>query len=115
MIQVLWDRHTDSIIDVKLGNADADSYIFEPMVVLLAQWEKINKDKQGKNWHYKQKQIYLFISSVDGMLGREDLFSPGKFESTHVSKNRLAHFTREKMDKTSDHNCSHEIVFTHDP
>ena len=39
VIQVLWDRQAESIIDVKLGNADADSYNYEPITLLLYWWE----------------------------------------------------------------------------
>ena len=39
MIQGLWDFQVDSIIDVKLGDADADTYKYEPMTSLLARWE----------------------------------------------------------------------------
>ena len=38
MVQVLWYRQVDIIIDVKIGDADADSYNYESMVVLLSQW-----------------------------------------------------------------------------
>ena len=36
----LYGRHTDDIINIKLGNDDADTYRFEPMVMLLDWWEK---------------------------------------------------------------------------
>ena len=51
MIQGLWDRQVDVIIGVKLGDADADTYKYEPMAVLLDRWENINKDKHGKHCH----------------------------------------------------------------
>ena len=35
-IQGLWGRQIDSIIDVKLGDAGVQTYIFEPMAALLA-------------------------------------------------------------------------------
>ena len=38
IIQGLWDRKTDTIIYVKLGDADADTYRFEPMLTLLDRW-----------------------------------------------------------------------------
>ena len=49
MIQVLWYRQSDAIIDVKIGDSDADSYKYDPMAVLLAQWETINKDRHIKH------------------------------------------------------------------
>ena len=48
MIQGLWDRQVDVIIDVKTGDADADTYKYEPMTSLLSRWENINKDEYGK-------------------------------------------------------------------
>ena len=43
MIQDLWDFQVNAIIDVKLGDADADMYKYEPMTSLLASWEKFKK------------------------------------------------------------------------
>ena len=51
MIQGLWDRQVDAIIDVKLRDADADTYKYEPMESLLARWEKLKKDKHGNHYH----------------------------------------------------------------
>ena len=36
MIRGLWDLQADAIIDIKLGDADTDSYKYEPMAALLA-------------------------------------------------------------------------------
>ena len=38
MIRDLWYRQVKAIIDVKLGDADRDSYKYEPMEALLDQW-----------------------------------------------------------------------------
>ena len=43
MIQDLWDRQVDAIIDVKLGENDADTYKYEPMSSLLA---RLGKDQE---------------------------------------------------------------------
>ena len=53
MIRVLWDRQVDAIIDVKLGDADANTYNYEPMTALLSSRDKIKKDKHGKHCHYQ--------------------------------------------------------------
>ena len=37
MVQGLWDLQVDDIIDVKLGDANTDSYKYEPMEALLAR------------------------------------------------------------------------------
>ena len=68
MIRGLWDRQVDVIVDVKQGDADADMYTYEPMISLLARWEKIKKDKQGKHCNDQWKHFLRFVLSVDGML-----------------------------------------------
>ena len=37
MVRGLWDCQVNAIIYVKLGDADADSYRYEPMIALLAR------------------------------------------------------------------------------
>ena len=56
MILVLWGQHTDVIIYVKLGNADADTYRFEPMDKILDCWKKMKKGKHGSHYHEQQKE-----------------------------------------------------------
>ena len=38
MVRGLWDPQVDAIIDIKLGDAYAGSYKYEPMAALLARW-----------------------------------------------------------------------------
>ena len=73
IILVLWNLQAESIIGVKLGNVDAESYKYEPMASLLAWWETIKKDNHGKYFHDQRKHFSPFLLSVDGMLGRESL------------------------------------------
>ena len=68
IIQGLWYRQAESIIDIKLREDDTYFYQFDPMAALLYWWEKINKDKQDKHFHYQHKHFSLFILSVDGMI-----------------------------------------------
>ena len=56
----LWYRHTNTIIDVRLGHTDADNYRFDPMVTLHYWWDKIKQDNNGKHFHEQQK--YFLIS-----------------------------------------------------
>ena len=70
LVQGLWYCQVDAIIDIKLGDADADSYNYEPMTVLLARWETIKKDKHCKHCNDEQKHFSPVLISVDGMLGR---------------------------------------------
>ena len=38
MIRVLWGQQVKSIIDIKIGNADTDSYKYKPVAELLDWW-----------------------------------------------------------------------------
>ena len=71
MIQGLCDIQVNTIIDVKIGDADTDTYNYYPTTLLLARWEKIKKNKHGKHCHDQQKHFSPFVLSVDGMIGRE--------------------------------------------
>ena len=72
MIRSLWDRQFNAIIDVKLGDTDADTYKYDSMASLLYRWEKINKYKHSKHCH-DQQIFFLFCLLVYGMLGNESL------------------------------------------
>ena len=60
MIQGLWGCQVDAITDVKLGDADANTYKYDPMTSPLARWEKIKKDKQGKHCYNQRKKIAVY-------------------------------------------------------
>ena len=79
MVQGSWDCQVDAIIDVKLGDAGADSYKYEPMSALLAQWETIKNYKHGKHCHNQRKHFSPFVISVSGMLRRDALVLLSKF------------------------------------
>ena len=75
MIRGLWDLQVESIIDVKLGNADTDSYKYEPMAALLDWWETINKYKHGKYCNDQNKHFSPFVffsrwNTREGIPGR---------------------------------------------
>ena len=55
MIWYLWDRQDETIIYVKINDANVDSYKYEPMAALLTRWETINKDKHGKKCTLNRK------------------------------------------------------------
>ena len=73
MVQGLWYCQVNSIIYVKLGDDDVDTYKYEPMTALLSRWEKIKKYKHSKHCHDQQKHFSLFVISVDVMLDRKAL------------------------------------------
>ena len=89
MIQGLWDCKFDTSIDVKLGDADADTYKYEPMNIFVCRWEKIKKDKHSKHCQNQQNHFFSFFISVDGMLGMEAL----------VVISQLSRFMAEKMEE----------------
>ena len=66
----LWDQQVKSIIDVKLGDAELDSYKYESMSALLDWWETTKKDKHGNHCNYQRKHSSTFVLSLNGMLGR---------------------------------------------
>ena len=61
MIPGLWYRQVNAIIGVKLGDADADTYKYEPMTVLLSRRENIKKEKNGKDCHNQRKSFYCLF------------------------------------------------------
>ena len=65
MVRGLWDCQVNAIIDVKLGDDDADTYKYEPMTSLLARWENIKKDKNGKHCH-DQRKMFFAVCSFSG-------------------------------------------------
>ena len=62
IIQGLWDCKFNAIIDVKLGDAGAESYKYEPMKALLDGCKTIKKDKHGKHCNDEQKKIGRLFS-----------------------------------------------------
>ena len=64
---------TDTIVDVRFGDSDLDTYKYEPMDNLLDCREKENRDKRVKHCHEQRRHFSPFFLSVDGMLGKEDL------------------------------------------
>ena len=66
MIQGLWDRQVDDIIDINLGDDDPDTYRYEPMIALRARWEKIKKYKYSKIYHDQRKYFFrLFFQRTE--------------------------------------------------
>ena len=49
MIWGLWYHQVEAIMDIKLGDNDADSYKYEPMAAFLARWKMIKEEKHGKH------------------------------------------------------------------
>ena len=69
----LWYQQDEAIIDVKLRDADTDSYNNEPMAEVMARWETTKKYKHGRHCQDQGKHFSPFVIFVDGMLGRASL------------------------------------------
>ena len=61
-IRGLREIHTEEIIDVRFGYAEADTWKPEGMGKLSACWGKIKKDKHGQAC-YNQRIFFLHLSS----------------------------------------------------
>ena len=61
LIWGLFGRHTDAIINIKLGNADVGTYMFDPMVTLLECWEKMKTDNHGNHYHKQHKHFLCLL------------------------------------------------------
>ena len=62
LVRGLWESQTYSIINVRFGDTDADTYNKDPMDNLLDSCYKWNKDKHGKHFH-NQCKLFLCLSS----------------------------------------------------
>ena len=72
-IQGLREIQKEAIIDVRFGDADAETRKPVRTEMVLVGWEKTDKDKHGQAWYYQHRKFYLFILSVDGIMGKEEL------------------------------------------
>ena len=61
LIQGLWDFQVYAIIDVNLGDADAETYKYKAMTSLLARWENIKKNEHGKHCNNQRKKNSRFF------------------------------------------------------
>ena len=66
MIQGLWNWQAASIIDIKLGDADADSYKYDPMEALMDWWETIKICKHSNHCNDQWKHFrHLFFQLME--------------------------------------------------
>ena len=54
MVQGLCYCQVNTIIEIRLGDTDTDSYKYEPMAALLARREMTKKDKHVNHYHNQQ-------------------------------------------------------------
>eukprot|EP00957_Ditylum_brightwellii_P202372 15329844-Ditylum_brightwellii.AAC.1 len=70
MIRHLWKHQVDTIIDVRITDTDAKSYISRPLETVLAAQEK-EKGKYLNSCLEQNRHFSPFVIYVDVMLGKE--------------------------------------------
>eukprot|EP00957_Ditylum_brightwellii_P000044 3243-Ditylum_brightwellii.AAC.1 len=70
-IRGLWERQTDNIIDIRITNSDAKSYLNKTVAKHLLAKEKEKKDNYLPLCREQWKNFTPFVATVDGILGRE--------------------------------------------
>ena len=71
LIRGLYEIHTEAIIEVSFGDADAETYKTEGMGTLFPRWEKMKKYKNGQHCHNQRKHFPPSVLSDDWMMGKE--------------------------------------------
>eukprot|EP00957_Ditylum_brightwellii_P109686 8366668-Ditylum_brightwellii.AAC.1 len=70
-IRSLWERQTDTIVDVRITNSDAKSYLNKTVAKHLLAQEKKKKNKYLPMCREQRKNFTPFIAMVDRILGRD--------------------------------------------
>jgi len=71
LVRGLWEKSTDTIIDVLVTNLDSKSYKNLPPKKALEQQEKEKKKKYCKPCENQRRHFTPFVLSTDGMFGFE--------------------------------------------
>ena len=113
MLRVLWDCRFYTIIDVKLGDGDMDTYKYEPMAALLARWEKSRKTNTVSTATTNGEKIA--VCSLSGNNAREGSPSSAlSIESSRGIEKVRTPFASTGVGKQSNHNCRCEVLFMDD-
>ena len=107
-------HQVDVIIDIKLGDAYADTYKHEPMTSLLARWENIKKYKHGKHCHNQRKHSSPFVLSVDNMLGSKALVVLSQISRVMADKREEPLSQVRGVGKRTHCNCRCGVLLTDD-
>ena len=71
LIRNLWENGTDCIIDVRVTDLDAPSYVSRSPAKVLASHEQQKKKKYVEDCLHQRRSFCPFVISTDGMLGFE--------------------------------------------
>lgn len=69
LIRGLWQRGTESILDVQVVHLEAPSYIKRKSDKVLASLERAKQGKYECDCHVVQQTFSPFVLSADGMMG----------------------------------------------
>ena len=83
------ESHTEAIIGVRFGDADAETWKSEGMDNLLPLWEEMKRGNHGHHCHYQRKHFSSFVPLVDGMTVKE----------SQITLAALIQLMAKKMDK----------------
>jgi hypothetical protein len=71
LIRGLWSLGTDCILDVRVSDIDAKSYLSQPPAKVLEAQEKLKTKKYAQACADQRRHFTPFVASTDGMLGRQ--------------------------------------------
>eukprot|EP00957_Ditylum_brightwellii_P094524 7198143-Ditylum_brightwellii.AAC.1 len=70
-IRGLWNQQTDTIIDVRITNSDAKSYLNKTVAKHLLAQKKEKKDKYLLLCKEQRENFTPFVATINGILGKE--------------------------------------------
>ena len=70
LIRRLWEIQTDAIIDIRFGDAGAETYVKERMDTTVPRWDQMKNENHERHFHKAMEKISPFSLSVDVVLGK---------------------------------------------
>ena len=70
-IRGFWNKGTDTIVDVRVTNVDAPTYLPHSVDTVLERQETEKKQKYVKKCLEQRKSFTPYVTSIDGVIGRE--------------------------------------------
>ena len=97
-----WQNGKTCIMDFRITDTDAPSYIRRPPEKVLEAQEKEKKRKYASACRERRKDFTPMVYSVDGMPGREAKFAEKRLaallaEKWHRPYSQMAHYVRSRM------------------
>jgi hypothetical protein len=70
-VRGVWEPQRETLLDIRVTDTDASSYVALPVRTILERAENIKKTKYGSACELRRASFTPFVTSVDGALGRE--------------------------------------------